>query len=127
MIHSYVLDAEHRPIGEPDLDVWARWMMDFDNHRRVAEDFTRFHRISTVFLGFDHGWGKGPPILFETMVFEREAAIKETFGRLMPVHDDVEQWRYASWDDAVTGHAAILSRYRRAEEEALKAMAKAKI
>jgi len=25
--------------------------------------------VSTVFLGLDHQWGDGPPLLFETMVF----------------------------------------------------------
>lgn len=27
------------------------------------------YRVSTVFLGIDHNWGEGPPLLFETMVF----------------------------------------------------------
>jgi len=26
-------------------------------------------QISTVFLGIDHSWDNGPPVLFETMVF----------------------------------------------------------
>lgn len=113
----YILDAEHRP-APVDLMTWARWFEKAD--RRVAEDFTRFYRISTVFLGTDMNWlGRGPPILFETMVFEREAEVREIRGRLMPVREDVEMWRYASWDDALSGHKAVLRRYRKAEAEAL--------
>ena len=89
--------------------------------------FYRFHRISTVFLGIDYGWGAGPPLLFETMVFEREAAIKEIFGRLMPVHNDVEQWRYASWGrrgDRPRGDPVALPTRRRGGDEGDGAMKK---
>jgi len=47
-------------------------------------------RISTVFLGIDHNFGDGPPLLFETMVFG---------GKL-----DQEQDRYSTYDEAITGH-----------------------
>ena len=26
-------------------------------------------RVSTIWLGLDHQWGEGPPLIFETMVF----------------------------------------------------------
>jgi hypothetical protein len=38
--------------------------------------------------------GKGPPILFETMIFGG------------PLHEYC--WRYASWDDAQAGHKAAV-------------------
>jgi hypothetical protein len=38
--------------------------------RRVALTDVDGVRVSTIFLGIDHGWGLTPhPILFETMVF----------------------------------------------------------
>jgi hypothetical protein len=46
-------------------------------------------RVSTVFLGIDHGFG-GKPLLFETMVFG---------GRL-----NGYQCRYGTYDEAVEGH-----------------------
>lgn len=52
--------------------------------------------VSTVFLGFDHGWGDGPPIVFETMIFHG------------PLSD--EQHRYADWDTAEAGHKATVER-----------------
>ena len=36
----------------------------FVDHTTVGES-----EVSTVFLGLDHQFGKGPPILWETMVF----------------------------------------------------------
>jgi hypothetical protein len=52
-------------------------------------------------LGIDHRfWGKGPPILFETIIFG---------GQL-----DHSMWRYSSYDDAQAGHAAAVRRARAA-------------
>lgn len=115
---AYILDADHHPVKATKLLDWARWCADFDN-RRVATDRTKFFEVSTVFLGVDHSFGKGrPPLLFETMVFERQRKVKEIFGRLMSVREDVDQWRYASWDDALTGHQAVLRRLRKQEADA---------
>lgn len=52
--------------------------------------------VSTVFLGLDHNWGDGPPLLFETMVFG---------GPL-----DQEQERWSTWDEAEAGHRATVER-----------------
>lgn len=78
------------PVPVADLLEWGRWFQDVED-RRVALTHVGGIRISTVFLGLDHGFGEeGPPILFETM----------TFG--WPMND--ECWRYATWDEAVAGH-----------------------
>ena len=50
---------------------------------------------SSVFLGLDHNFmEKGPPIVFETMVFGGP------FNHTM--------WRYATWDEAVKGHEELV-------------------
>lgn len=55
--------------------------------------------VSTVFLGLDHRRGAdGPPILFETMVFG---------GAL-----NGEQERYSTWEEAQTGHDAMVARVK---------------
>lgn len=46
--------------------------------------------VSTVFLGLDHNFGGGIPILFETMIFGGE-------------HDQFQE-RYATWVEAINGH-----------------------
>lgn len=112
----YILDEEHHLVPATVLE-WARYFEDFQR-RRVAETETELFVVSTVFLGLDHRhFGEGPPIVFETMVFEREREIIEIWGRLISVRPDVEGWRYASWDDAVAGHDATVSRLRRQEAD----------
>lgn len=63
---KYILKG-HTPVLEPDLLKWAHWFETAD--RRV--EYTRRYRVtvSTVFLGLDHSFDRGTPILFETMVF----------------------------------------------------------
>lgn len=113
----YILDDERRPV-KAELLEWAAWIDKWEN-RSVAFDTTQLFDVSTVFLGIDHSWSKGPPVLFETMVFERKAEIKEIFGRLMPIRADVEQNRYVSWDDAQAGHQATLRRLQKQEADTL--------
>lgn len=110
MIKHYILDAENHPVEVSMLE-WAMWYEESSN-RIIAQDNTRLHAISTVFLGLDYRWdGKGPPLLFETMVFKRQTEIREICGRLERVHEEVDMWRYASLDDALAGHKATLRRY----------------
>lgn len=51
--------------------------------------------VSTVFMGIDHSFGDGPPLIFETMVFR---------GPL-----DEHQWRYSTWGEAEAGHARVVA------------------
>lgn len=51
-----------------DIQMWGKWMA--TNNRSVA--LTEYDKVvvSTVFLGLDHNMmGRGPPLIFETMVF----------------------------------------------------------
>lgn len=122
----FILDTDRRPVSV-DVLTWGRWYEDADN-RRVAETFTELYRVSTVFLGIDHRFsGKGPPILFETMVFEKEPHLREIFGDLREVHDDIgECERYATWDDAEAGHNAMVKRILKREKEAAQIIKDAK-
>jgi len=71
----------------------------FDRDRRVADDLVGPYRVSTVFLVIDHDFSfKGPPVLFETMVFGRETDYQD---------------RYCTWDAAVAGHTKAVKLYRR--------------
>lgn len=88
MIDKYILNG-HQPVPEPDLIKWAEWYATAD--RQVADSMQGDVRVSTVFLGLDHRFGHGPPVLFETMVFINGSG------------SDCE--RYCTWDEAVAGHA----------------------
>jgi len=92
MSGKYIL-VDGEPVAEPDLLKWGRWFEQADNERRVAETFVGDVRISTVFLGLDHGWGK-ERLLFETMVFGG-------------AHDQYQD-RYPSRDEAVAGHQQVV-------------------
>lgn len=48
----------------------GHWVKIFDDKKRlVAKTKVGKALVSTVFLGVDHNFEKGPPILWETMVF----------------------------------------------------------
>jgi hypothetical protein len=111
----YILDESRQPV-KVCLLRYARWFT--GDNKRVAETNTKLFWVSTVFMGLDHNFlGKGPPILFETMVFTRDEHINPLVKHM--VKDDLEQWRYATWDDAITGHEAMVRRYQKREEDAL--------
>lgn len=89
----YILDG--KKIVEVDMATWAKWTEIAD--RRVEYDEVRGLRVSTVFLGLDHNFSNdGPPILFETMVFN------------MNDYADLYCRRYATYDEATIGHAETL-------------------
>ena len=87
----------HEPCHVVDMLAWVIWMGEHVEDRVVARDVLMPAGIivSTVFLGLDHNWNLGRPMLFETMVFGG------TMDKLLR--------RYESWDTAVIGHAAILA------------------
>lgn len=88
----WVLGKDGRtPVPTADMHVWCELMA--DAHRKhVGWDFDhpRNITVSTVFLGLDHGFGGGVPILFETMIFGGK-------------HDE-RMFRYATWAEAERGH-----------------------
>lgn len=96
--YNYILDENNNPVPAPDLMEWAKWY-ERANRRvsltRVEIPSGKSVEISTVFLGTDHNFSDyGPPLVFETMIFGGE-------------HDQ-EMDRYATWDEAETGHARMV-------------------
>ena len=88
----YILDDDNKPVpvGPMQAAVWLE-----TNGRRVTvtnlpDDVT----VSTVFLGIDHSYGDGPPVLWETMIFGGEF--------------DQETMRYTSHEDALEGHKKMV-------------------
>ena len=57
--------------------------------------------ISTVWLGMNHQYGDGPPLIFETMVFTSEENLDE---------QDIE--RYATLEEAKKGHEVMITKWR---------------
>lgn len=67
MNDKYTLDEKGNPVHEADLMKWAQWIE--KANRQVAYEQIGDSKISTVFLGLDHAFGGGAPVLWETMVF----------------------------------------------------------
>lgn len=99
MNDKYILDG-HTPVVEPNLIKWANWMGTAD--RAVAKTNIGEVRVSTVFLGLDHGFGGGKPLLFETMVFN---GVMDGYMR-----------RYSNWQDSEKGHQEIVKLVREKED-----------
>jgi hypothetical protein len=66
------------PDGKPILDdelmdatmKWALLLEQRDTNRIVGQTRTLYgEKLSTVWLGLDHSFGTGPPLIFETMLF----------------------------------------------------------
>ena len=99
---KYILDANGEPQRCDDIDTWGRWHEAAWKDRSIVvahdkdESGENTILISTVFLGLDHAFGSGPPILWETLVF----------GGLL----DGEMNRYASRDAAFRGHQEMCAR-----------------
>ena len=75
---NYILDDQGNPVEEPDLLKWGRWFQESRDQRIVKQETVNGKWVSTVFLGLDHQWGKGPPpILWECMVFKSNGKWEE--------------------------------------------------
>lgn len=88
MSNYYVLDGTKAiPC---DAWTWVRFFEDI-SVRRVAETKRGDILVSTVFLGLDHSFGDGPPLIFETMIFGGE-------------HDEYQE-RCSTYEQAEQMHA----------------------
>jgi hypothetical protein len=99
---SHFYDRHGMPIS---LERWAELFNDLKN-RVVASDYINDIWISTVWLGLDHRWGPGPPLIFETMVFN--SGVHNFQSRW----HDIEMRRYTTEADAIEGHLRILELVR---------------
>jgi hypothetical protein len=110
MSDFYLLDKNKQPY-KVEMLKWAEWLESDYREKHVRHTYINLYdvRISTVFLGMDHGypqWSHHPknykPVLFETMIFWNHK------------HElDQYQERYHTWDEALAGH-------RRAVREVIK-------
>ena len=98
--NKYKLEG-HKPVLCGDLFEWTSWLEKAD--RQVAKTILKGPNnvdilVSTVFLGLNHNYGEGKPILFETMVFGG-------------AHDE-DMKRYCTWEEAEEGHKLMVDRVK---------------
>ena len=95
-------DMEGNPIS---VEEWSRSSA---KKRRIAwTELPSGNRVSTVWLGLDHRHGKGPPLIFETMVFQ-----PNSFG-------DLDCERYSTKAEAIKGHNAMVEKWKHTSGESL--------
>lgn len=121
--HYMLIDGE--PVICKDIQEWSDWSCrsyNFDDLRRVGKTtLPNGIFISTVFLGIDHNWGDGPPMLWETMVFGKSGTwrvkLKKLWCKIIRVHyidyeGDIQERCSGNWDDAKKMHKAMVVRMR---------------
>jgi hypothetical protein len=91
----YYILKDGIPVQETDIRKWGAWMEKSEGNRRVAFTKVGGADVSTVFLGVDHNWLGGSPVLFETMIFGGE-------------HDQYQE-RYHTLEEAMIGHERAIS------------------
>jgi hypothetical protein len=91
----YYLLQKDRTLRRVSSREWAHWFEADRMQRQIANHVIGGVRVSTVFLGLDHGDGTGPPIVFETMIFGGP-------------HNEYQE-RYSEYKDAVAGHWRALA------------------
>lgn len=98
--HCYIYDEAGKPVVT-DATTMAKWLT--NDRRRLAWDEIGSLKVSTVFLGINHQWEEGPPVLWETMVFG--------------LSDDADeiQVRYTSQAAALIGHHRVCAKVRTME------------
>lgn len=101
MTGKYILEGK-TPVRCDDVLKWGTWLEERANNRHVACQFIGDVRISTVFLGIDHNFGDGPPLLFETMIFGGKHADYQT--------------RVSTWTEAEAEHSKALELVRTDDE-----------
>lgn len=97
-------DRDGRPMT---LMEWASAFETRMEKKRVAETTLPNGRwVSTVWLGLNHAFGNGPPLIFETMVFDTHEGMGE-----------VDCERYSTEAEALAGHAALCEKWAIADPE----------
>jgi hypothetical protein len=88
------------PVKAKDLDDWlanggGNWP------HRVARDHVGLIVVDTCFLGMDHSFGHGDPVLWETMVSG---------------NDKSEIYRWRSLAEAIAGHKSLVAAAREPDD-----------
>ena len=111
--HLYVLIGQ-TPVPAKDVFEMANMFGD-DFNRRVKLTKVGPVTVSTVFLGINHQFGDGPPILFETMAWidmEHEA-----YGKKYDRNWENYQERCSTWLEAEEMHRRAVEHFSQYGDE----------
>lgn len=94
---SNYYDKEGKPI---DLMEWGSLLNNFDYQVIKQEELPNGKWVSTVWLGLDHNFYGGKPLIFETIVFSSKSS-----------YDEVDVKRYSSLKEAEDGHKCLVAKH----------------
>ena len=101
-------------VGSPE---WVKGMQKVEEllsnreYKIIKQECTpgKEYWVSTVWLGLDHSFTGGKPLIFETMVFDGE--------RHNNRGSDYAQKRYSTEEEALRGHAKLLDKFTKKENK----------
>ncbi len=89
--------------GQPmSLGTWAQLIEKGMDYKRVAQTTVGPYWISTVWLGLDHSFWDGPPLIFETMVLLADDGPANEYDVV----------RYSTEAEALAGHDEMVTLVR---------------
>ena len=103
---SSFYDRKGKPI---DVTTWSKG---FENNGRDKlvrrDDLANGIVISTVWLGIDHNFGVGPPLIFESMIFSDKRDTPKA---------ELDCIRYSTEKQAIAGHKRLVEKWRDLSDE----------
>lgn len=93
-------DRQGNPVT---MEAWSRSFSDLAA-KVVQQDTVDGFFVSTVWLGLDHAFSGGPPLIFETMIFDQREDAESM--------SDIYCERYSTEEAARAGHDRALSEVR---------------
>lgn len=97
---ALAIDSEHDPEWLSKMSDLEKKLGDRDYRVVKQETLPNGRFISTVWLGLDHQWGTGPPLIFETIVFAGPGD-----------WNDLDSDRYPTEAAAIAGHEAMKAKW----------------
>lgn len=90
----YILD-ENKIAHRASIKTFLQQRKEMLEHgtKHVCKEYVNDKLISTVWLGLDHNHVDGPPLLFETMIFNKVGGYRDIYCN-----------RYSTWEEAEEGH-----------------------
>lgn len=110
-VGAVVIDHYDREGNPITFERWAELCAREDvDYRRVAWTLIgEGIEISTVWLGIDHNFFDGPPLIFETMVFVQLDEPRELLGGAITTREGTETYRWPTEAAALAGHDRIVA------------------
>lgn len=101
MTDKYRRDGTPYPEGDKGLIEWGKDCEKREYKIVAQETLANGNFVSTVWLGIDHAFDGGKPLIFETMVFPK----KGNWGEL-----DCD--RYSTEAEALEGHKKMVEKWK---------------